>query len=253
MLRCTATIAMCAMGSIALATATAVAQVPVSTPTDSAPVFERPNGALLRTGSLRYLLSLRRPNGDIAPLGTRVVTVVDSALAGAPGWLIAEARAGTVVETTDSVYVARADLWPARWTATIGRAQFAASFTRDSMFGAVQGYQGRASFGVPVPQGALLSAGMVDRLAELLPLRIGFRAAATLVLVDIAAPRFVPAELLVERDEQLDVAGRVMDCWLLSIRAGAVEERLWIAKAGSRVIRTEQATQGGMLIATLVQ
>ena len=243
------------------------AQIPVPTPPptptplpvalslvlpESLPPFERPNGALLRPGTLRYQLSLRTPNGQSVPLGARTVVVTDSAIGGAVGWLIAESRTGTVVETTDSVYAARGDLTPARWTATIGRAQFAASFTRDSMFGAFQGYQGRSSFALPVPAGALLSAGMVERIAELLPLRVGYRAGAALVLVDGAGPRAVPAELVVDRIARVDASGGAVDCWVLSLRAGAVEERLWISVQGTRVVRTEQATVQGTLIAELL-
>ncbi|MEP6618957.1 MAG: hypothetical protein ABJE47_06575 [bacterium] len=228
------------------------AQVPVLTPAESLATFERPNGALLRPGTLRYQLSLRKPNGEAVSLGTRTVVVSDSSLGGAPGWLIAESRAGTAVPTTDSVYLARGDLWPARWSATIGRAQLGASFTRDSMFGAVQGYQGRTSFALPVNAGSLLSAGMVERLVELLPLQVGYRTAATLILVDGAAPHAVAAELVVDREERIDVAGGATECWVLAVRAGALEERLWVSKQGARVVRTEQATATGLVISVLL-
>ena len=219
---------------------------------ESLAAFERPNGALLRPGTLRYQLSLRKADGQSVPLGARTVVVTDSALGGTPGWLIAESRTGTVVETTDSVFVARGDLTPVRWIATIGRAQFGASFTRDSMYGAVQSYQGRFSFAVAVPAGTLLSAGMVERVAELLPLRIGYHAGATLLVVDGVAPHALLAELRVDRDERIDVGGRTADCWVLAIDTGALELRLWIDKQGSRVVRTEQATAEGLLVATLL-
>jgi hypothetical protein len=218
---------------------------------ESLPPFARPNGALLRAGTLRYALTLRKPDGQVVPLGSRLVTVGDTVLGGVPGWMIAEARTGTVLETTDSVYLARGDLTPERWISTIGRAQMAASITRDSMFGAVQSYQGRASFALALPAGALLSAGMVERMIELLPLQIGYRASATLILVEGASPRAVPAEILVERDERIDVGGLATDCWLVALRAGALEERLWVTKEGARVVRVEQAMADGVSIATL--
>ena len=174
--------------------------VPISlTPVvvDSLPVFERPNGALMRPGSLSYVLSLTKGDGQVIPLGTRTVTVSDATLGGTPGWLVAEARLGTAVESTDSVYLTRADLAPERWSATIGRAQLGASFSRDSVFGAIETYQGRSSFAMAVPPGALLSAGMVERLIELLPLHVGYRASASLLLIDGASPRYLPAEIVV--------------------------------------------------------
>lgn len=226
----------------------AKAQVP-----DSLPSFDRPNGALMRSAALTYSLSLAKPGGQIVPLGTRLVTVTDAPLAGSPAWLIADARRGTAVETTDSVWLARADLAPARWTSTMGRAQLGASFTRDSAFGAVDTYQGRASFAVGVAANTLLSAGMVERVIELLPVHVGYRVTATLLLVEGSSPRAVPAEIAVDRDVRIDAGGRAVDCWLVTLRAGAIEERLWVAKDGTRVIRTEQAVADGLLVSVLVQ
>ena len=102
------------------------AQVPVAaSPTppavDTLPSFERPSGALLRPGTLIYALSLIRPAGDTTPLGRRTVSVSEAIIGGVPSWLIAESRVGTVVETTDSVTLVRADLAPERWSASIGK------------------------------------------------------------------------------------------------------------------------------------
>jgi len=218
---------------------------------DSVPAFERPNGTLMRPGSLTYQLSLDTPQGQRVALGIRTVTVSDATLGGNPGWLIADARTGTVVPTSDSVFVARADLMPERWIATIGRSQFGASFTRDSVFGAVQSYQGRASFSLPVPANVLLSAGMVERVIELLPLRDGYRAGVSLLLVDGLEPRVVPAEIIVERSEQVTAANGAVDAWRVALRWGAMEQRLWIARDGTRVVRTEQALTDGVLISLL--
>jgi hypothetical protein len=92
---------------------------------------------------------------------------------------------------------------------------------------------------------------MIERVVELLPLRVGYRAAATLLLVEDSSPRPVLAELRVDREERTDVGGRSVDCWLVALRAGALEERLWVAKDGARVVRTEQALAGGLLSALL--
>ena len=225
---------------------------PPATPAiDSLPPFERPNGALLRPGSYTYALSLAKPNGETTSLGTRTVVVSDAQLGGNPGWLIAEERVGTVVPSSDSVYVARADLTAQRWSATIGHAQLGASFTRDSAFGAVQSYQGRASFSMAVPANVLLSAGMAERLLELLPLREGYHVAAALLLVDGLSPSLVPAEILVERSEQITIGNSSVDAWRIALRWGAMEERLWVARDGTRVVRTEQALPEGLFTATL--
>ncbi|MDB4913098.1 MAG: hypothetical protein JWM95_742 [Gemmatimonadetes bacterium] len=108
-----------------------------ATSADSIGSFGRPNGALMRAGPLQYTLSLQKSSGQVVPLGTRDVVVSEVALGGNATWLLAESRRGTVVETSDSVWVAHADLTPLRWTSTMGRAQLGASFTRDSVYGVV--------------------------------------------------------------------------------------------------------------------
>jgi hypothetical protein len=217
---------------------------------ESLPPFERPNGLLLRPGTFTYQLSSRRDT-LVTPLGQRTVVVTETTFAGSPSWLIAESRTGTAVTTTDSLFLARADLSPGRWLATNGSAQLASSFSRDSMFVAMQSYQGRASFVTPLPAGALLTAGMVERIVELLPLAPGFRTGATLVLFEMGTPRAIPAELRVERDEPVTLADRTVDCWVVLLRAGALEERLWVSKESPRVVKTEQTTGAGVLTGVL--
>jgi hypothetical protein len=219
-------------------------------PVESLPPFARPNGLLLRPGSFVYQLSSRRDT-LVTPLGQRTVVVSETSFAGSPAWLIAESRTGTPVPTTDSLYLARSDLSPNRWLATNGQSQLASSFSRDSMFVAMQTYQGRASFVTGLSSGALLTAGMVERIIELMPLELGFRTGATIVLFEMGAPRAIPAELRVDQEDKLEVAGRTVDCWIVVLRAGALEERLWVSKEAPRVMKTEQATGAGILTAVL--
>ena len=241
-----------ALASVGVANVTG-AQVPVPLSQAAPPAadtiasFDRPNGALMRAGTLTYVLSLARVGGDTTALGRRTVSVSEISVGGVPSWLIAESRLGTVVETTDSVSLARADLAPERWSATIGKARFAASFTRDSMFGGIETYQGRASFGVPVPVNALLSAGMVERIVEMLPLHDGYRAAASLVLVAGQTPEVVRSEILVEGTDTLTVGRQSIECWRVVLRTAGTEECFWVARDGARVVRSEQLVPGGTL------
>lgn len=219
-------------------------------PVESLPPFERPNGMLLRPGTFVYQLASHRDTLT-TPLGVRTVTVSESVVAGSPAWLIVERRTGSAVETSDSLVLSRADLSPQRWVATIGAAQLAASFSRDSMFVAMQSYQGRASFASAVPAGALLTGGMVERIVEMMPLAIGFRAGASILLFEMGTPRTIPAEVRVDRDELLVLPDRSLDCWVVALRAGAIEQRLWVTKESPRVVKTEQATGAGLLTAVL--
>lgn len=210
--------------------------------------FERPNGMLLRPGTVVYDLTTSR-GGQSSPLGVRTVEVAESTLAGAPAWLVTESRTGSAVATSDSLYLGRTDLWPQRWVATSGLAQLGAAFTRDSVFGALQSYQGRSSFTVALGAGALVTPAMVERVVELLPLRAGYRALASLVVIELGSPRSVPAEIAVDREEPVTVGDHPVDCWVVVIKAGASEERLWVTKEMPRVIRSEQTIAGATLTA----
>jgi hypothetical protein len=242
----------------ALSSATSIAaQEPGSAPgvvappgTDSLLPFERPVGVPMRTESLTYRLSLARAAGETS-LGTRSIEVNESILGGIETWLITERRMGSAVPTADSLWLSRAELTPVRWVAAIDRTQLAASFSHDSIFGAFQNYAGRTSFASSVLPGVLVTPGMTERIIEMLPLRTGYRAAASLLLVDMGTPRALPAELGVEREERLRTSAGEVDCWVVLLRAGAMEERLWVDKARRLVVRTEQVTAAGRLVGEL--
>jgi hypothetical protein len=235
------------------------AQEPSSTPpgvvapmaaTDSLFAFEHPIGAPLRTGISTYHLSLLRETG-LTPLGERTVEVTETQLGGAPTWLVAERRTGSAVPTTDSLWLARAELTPLRWVGTIDRTQLAASFAHDSIFGALQNYAGRSSFATPLLPGVLVTPGMTERIVEMLPLHAGYRSAASLILVDMGTPRALPAELAVEREERVRTSVGEADCWVVVLRAGAMEERMWVDKGRRLVVRTEQTTSMGRVVSEL--
>ena len=216
--------------------------------TDSAAPFGPVDGNLLRAGAASYRLTLVRSAGP-SELGTRTVEVNEASLGGTPTWLIVERRNGSAVPTADSLWLSRVDLVPLRWVASVGRTQLAASFARDSVFGAVQNYAGRSSFAAGVLPGLLVTAGMTEKIVELLPLRVGYRAGASLLLVDTGTPRALPAELVVEREERARTpGGGEVDCWVVHLRAGAMEEWLWVEKSRHTVVRAEQTSAVGRIV-----
>jgi hypothetical protein len=223
--------------------------LPLVTPTavtDSAGYFARPNGMLMRPDSASYMIELRRDT-LLVPLGVRTVTVSESTLGGVPDWLVAESRTGTAIATYDSLHLRRADLAPVRWSARNGVSQLAVSFTSDSMFAALQDYQGRGSFGAPIPPGALVTPAMVDRLLALVPLAAGYRSGASLVNIEERGPQAVPATLSVAGEEQVMLGGQAVDCWVVVLRTPTTEKRYWVQKSPQRVVKTERQTTNGTL------
>jgi len=223
----------------------------VAPASDSVGPFERPDGTQLRRGNSVYRLTLRR-DGTSTPLGTRTIDVSESQLGGTAAWLIAERREGTVVPTSDSLWLTRGELAPERWVASIDRTQMAASFSKDSVFGAIQSYQGRASFSSAVTSGSLITPGMTERVLELLPLGTGYHALATLLLLHSGTPRTLPAELIVEREERVRIGSGDVDCRVVLLRAGSIEERFWVSKSDRRVVRIEQRTGSGVVTAEAI-
>lgn len=218
--------------------------------TDSSGYFARPNGTLMHPDTAVYSLELRRDT-LLIPLGVRTVTVSASMMGGVPDWLVAESRTGTAIATYDSLHLHRADLTPMRWTARNGLSQLAVSFTTDSMFAALQDYQGRGSYAAGIPPGALVTPGMVDRILELLPLGAGYHTAASLVNIEAAGPQAVPATITVEGEEPVMLGTQAVDCWLVLLRTGTTEKRYWVQKVPQRVVKTERQSASGTVTEVL--
>lgn len=230
-----------------------VPDLPAVTPTavtDSAGYFARPNGMLMHPDTARYALELRRDT-LLVPLGIRTVVVSESMLGGVPDWLVAESRTGTAIATYDSLHLRRVDLAPVRWSARNGVSQIAVSFTTDSMFAALQDYQGRGSFAAGIPPGALITPAMVDRLLALVPLSASYRSGASLVNIEDRGPQTVPATLGVEGQEQVLLGAQPVDCWVVVLRTPTTEKRYWVQKSPQRVVKTERQVATGTLTETL--
>ena len=88
---------------------------------------------------------------------------------------------------------------------------------------------------------------MAERVIEMLPLREGYHVGAYLVIVAGQAPEVVRAEISVDSTETLTIGRQSVDCWRVVLRTPATEERLWVARDGARVVRTEQLVPGGTL------
>jgi hypothetical protein len=184
-------------------------------------------------------LTLAR-DGAVQPLGQQTISFTDATYAGAPSWLILEARDGGGVPALDSLVVARHRLTPLHWGASIGQARLAAEFTRDSLYGATSSPLGRKSLIGPAPRGVIASEGMLDGLLRLLPIELGWSSDATLLVADVNGTRLVAGQLIVEREETVTVPAGTFESFVVALRTGNGEKRLWVSKEDRMVVRSTQ-------------
>jgi hypothetical protein len=193
----------------------------------------------LRPARYVYELSMSR-DGGAQPLGWQTVSVTDATYGGAPSWLILESRMGGGIPGLDSLVVSRDALAPLHWGASTGLAKLAAEFTRDTVYGATSSPLGKRSVVAPAPRGVIASEGMLDELLQLAPLDYGWAADATLLVADVAGTRLLAAHLAAEREEEVTVPAGTFSAWIVSLRTGQGEKRIWVSKEPRLIVKSSQ-------------
>lgn len=194
----------------------------------------------LRPARFSYELTLTR-DGLAQPLGGQTISFTDATYAGAPSWLILEARDGGGVSALDSIVATRDLRTPLHWGATMGQARLAAEFTRDSVYGATSSPLGRKSLIGPAPRGVIASEGMLDGLLQVAPIEVGWSTDATLLVIDLTGTRLIAGRLSAEREEDVTVPAGTFQTWVISLRTGNGEKWLWVSKEHRMVVKSSQA------------
>lgn len=197
------------------------------------------DASVLRPARYSYDVTITR-DGITQPLGAQTISFADASYAGAPGWLILEARDGGGVAGLDSVIASRDQLTPLHWGASIGQARLAGEFTRETFYGATSSPLGRRSLVGPAPRGVIASEGMLDGLLQLLPVEYGWTADATLLVVGLDSTRLVSARLTAEREEEVTVPAGTFASWVVSLKTEHAEKWLWISKEQRIVVKSSQ-------------
>lgn len=197
------------------------------------------DATMLRTARYSYDVAITR-DGLTQPLGGQTISFADATYAGAPSWLILEARDGGGIVGLDSLLASRDRLTPLHWGASIGQARLAAEFTRDTLYGATSSPLGRRSLVGPAPRGVIASEGMLDGLLQLAPIGEGWTADATLLVADLTGTRLVPARLTVGREEDVTVPAGTFPSWVVSLRTDSTEKWYWVSKEHRIVVRSSQ-------------
>ena len=176
--------------------------------------------------------------GDTAHvIGQREVALATTLYAGQPAWLITEARSG-IVPSKDSLFLGL-DLRPLHWSSELGRSRLGAEFSGDSIFGAVVTPTARRSMILASRPDILVSTGMIEALAGLLPLSADWSDSVAVLAVDAGDAMLLPAELAVTGEAQSS-PGDTTVAWVLSVRTERSQLQLWVDKGSGLVRRIEQ-------------
>jgi hypothetical protein len=197
------------------------------------------DATMLRPARYSYDVALTR-DGLTQPLGIQTISFSAATYAGAPSWLILEARDGGGIAALDSVLASREHLVPLHWGASIGQSRLAAEFTRDTLYGATSTPLGRRSLDGPAPRGVIASEGMLDGFLQLAPVDDGWAADATLLVADLTGTRVVVARLAVEREEDVAVPAGTFASWVVTLRTTGGEKWLWVSKEHRIVVKSSQ-------------
>jgi hypothetical protein len=199
----------------------------------------RVDASNLRAARYVYELSLSS-DGVAQPVGWQAISYTGATYAGAPSWLVLESRMGGGIPGLDSLLASRDALAPLHWGASIGLARLAAEFTRDTVYGATSSPLGKRSLVGPAPRGVIASEGMLDGLLQLAPLDYGWAADATLLVADVSGTRLLAAHLTAEREEEVTVPAGTFAAWVVSLRTGQGEKRIWVSKEPRLVVKSAQ-------------
>lgn len=204
-----------------------------------APVTPVPSvdGTRLRPEWRHFQLTVTR-NGVGTLVGERIVEIREVMHGGRPAWAIVERRSAGTTPSGDSVVVTRDGLVALHWEGTAGGARLAAAFAGDTMYAALGAGAQRSTLVAATVAHAILSAGMLEVVLPHLPLATGWSAPLSLLVVTPGAARVVSAELVVEREERIDVPGGGFNCWVVTVRTERSAKQLWVSRDGRGVVRS---------------
>jgi len=198
------------------------------------------DATVLRPARYSYEITVTR-DGQSQPLGVQTISFSEATYAGAPSWLILEARDGGGIAALDSIVASRDRLAPLHWGASMGQAKLAAEFTRDTLYGATASPLGRRSLVGPAPRGVIASEGMLDGFLQLAPVDDGWSADVTLLAADLTGTRLIAGRLVVERDEEVTVPAGTFSSWVVALKTSNGDKWLWVSKDYRVVVKSSQA------------
>jgi hypothetical protein len=202
------------------------------------------SGSALKPARWTYVARLMT-DGPPNRLGFRTLELTSSSYAGAPAWLVVDARKIATVTLAESLYVAKDDLRPLHRAAHAPGTDVVTHYTRDSVITTFAGDSGGARRVALANEPNLLgSLYWVEAVMPVLPLTAGWQATAPTLFVGPDDHARVDVQLRVVGEEPANIPDGRFDCWVVSLRVGQSEQRLWVRKSDRLVIKSSAPVQG---------
>ena len=174
-------------------------------------------------------------------IGRRDVSFEEVAIAdSSQGWVLVESRTG-VVRSADTIFLSP-DLRPLRWRSAVGPATLDAVFTADSMSGTMRVGSAGGRVAIAIPPDLVASAAELEVLASLLPLGPAWSDSVNALEITFGGARVEHSELAVIAEDLVAISSETppRSAWILSLRSGAKESRVWVDRKTGDVLKAQQ-------------
>ncbi|HXY31719.1 MAG TPA: hypothetical protein VEI06_13495 [Gemmatimonadaceae bacterium] len=199
--------------------------------------------AQLTPGKWLYSVQMRS-GGTANQLGHRTLEVVSSAYDGAPAWLVVDSRETRTFSLAESLYVAKSDLAPQHRIAHSAEDDVVAHYTRDSIVTTFAGQSGVKRVALPNEPSLVASLAFLEPLMQIEPLAEGWHATAPIVFVGPVEHGRTLLDLSVVGSDATLIPDGQFDAWVVSVKVGDSEEKLWVRKSDRVVIKQSVPVHG---------
>jgi hypothetical protein len=141
------------------------------------------------------------------------------------------------VTLAESLYIRKVDLAPLLRSVHTPDGESVTHFTRDSVSTSFSGPEGPRAVSMANVPGLIPTIYLLEALTQSAPVGAGWRASAQLAAMGRRESRVIPVELRTVGEERILVPDGEFDCWLLSLKLGLSEQRIWVRKSDHVILK----------------
>jgi hypothetical protein len=196
-----------------------------------------------------YTSYAEHSDGSREPGGTRRIILARATIGGVPAWTVVNQLKVGDVSALDSVAMADGDFHPLfRHTVTSDGEHLTLDLRDSVVIGRMKSPDGSVSLSLRPGERAFMNYYALRAALQAWPLAAGWRTTASVLELN-GLNRFVPLDVAVEGEEQVQVPAGDFDCWIVHVTASqGIDERYWVSKAGQFVVRTREPLARGLML-----